>query len=96
MEHFFWTEDLRILMKGLFNEGHEHMPEHLKQQMEQGNEEICHMIMVINSFLKSQYPERDKNEFLKSCAGPGLETIGRPPIAWLEELRGYMMVNLKN
>ncbi len=84
------------MIEDLFHEGHEHLPEHLKHQLTQGNEEITHWILVINCFLKSQHTEREKNEFLKSCAGPGLEKIGRPPVAWLEELRGYMMVNLKN
>lgn len=84
------------MIEDLFHEGHERLPEHLQQQMSHGSEEISHWILVINCFLKSQYTEREKNEFLKACAGPGLERIGRPPVAWLEELRGYMMVNLKN
>jgi len=96
LEHFFWTEELEVLIKDLFHEGHDSLPEHLKQQLARGNEEITHLILVINCFLKSQYTEGEKNEFLKACAGPGLAKVGRPPVAWLEELRGYMMVNLKN
>lgn len=87
---------MKIFIEDLFYEGHENFPEHLNNQLTQGNEEITHWIMVINCFLKSQYTEREKNEFLKTCAGPGLERIGRSPVVWLEELRGYMMVSLKN
>lgn len=96
LEHFFWTDELKFLIKDLFREGHERLPEHLNKQLTRGNEEITHWIMIINCFLKSHYTEREKNEFLKTCAGPDLERIGRPPVTWLEELKGYMMVNLKN
>lgn len=85
-----------MLIEDLFHEGHERLPDHLKKQLNRGNEEISHLILVINCFLKSHYSDREKNEFLKACAGSGLDRLDRPPVAWLEELRGVMMVNLKN
>lgn len=83
-------------MEDLFHDGHDHVSEHLKHQLTRGNEEISHWILVINCFLKSPYPEKEKNAFLKSCAGPEIDRFGRPPVVWLEDLRGYMMVNLRN
>lgn len=96
MERFFWAEELRILMEDLFHEGHERLPKHLKHKMTQDNEKITQWILVINCFLKSHYTEQEKSEFLKVCSGGGLEKIGQPPLSWLKELRGYMMINLTN
>lgn len=96
MEHFFWTEELKMLLEDLFLEGHDKLTEHLGHQMRRSNEEISHWILVINCFLKSHYTTQEKNDFLKACAGPSIDRVGRAPVAWLEELRGYMMVNLKN
>lgn len=96
MEHFFWAEELRSLVEDLFREGHGKLPERLKHKLAQGNEKITHWILIINCFLKSHYTEHQKNEFLKACAGDDLVELGRPPVSWLTELRGYMMVNLKH
>lgn len=96
MEHFFWAEELKILMEELFHEGHERLPDKLKHKLSLGNEKVTHWILIINCFLKSTYTEHEKNEFLKVCAGGGLEKIDQPPILWLEELRSYMMINLTN
>ncbi len=96
MEHFFWAEELKNLVEDLFHEGHEQWPKRLKHKVAQGNERITHWILVINCFLKSHYTDHEKNEFLRACAGGRLEELDRPPVSWLTELRGYMMVNLKN
>jgi len=91
-----WRDELSSLLEALFSEGSARMPVRLSQKVNAGNEEIAHWILVISGFLKSNYSEQEKCRFICESAGIELEILGTPPLVWIEDLRRYLLVNLKN